>query len=359
MAKRAQPRKGANRQKTANDGSPDQWPFYDDRGAPHPAAAQALQQRRMVPVGDDRAGQHALHIASSALNLLNVNDGRPVVALGWHPDLPDFRDKTSSDKSAQQSLERAARSYRQLAGANAPRALPRKHENLQWCPPIEDQGALGSCTAQAVVGLIEFMQRRVGQHVDGSRLFTYKVTRKLLGWSGDTGAYLRTAMKSVAAFGVPPEEYWPYDVAKYEEEPSAFLYSFAASYKALEYTRIDVPGAAPKATLEEIKRVVASGLGIVFGFSVYSSISNLPDIPVPRPRDRLEGGHAVMIVGYDDDHRLPNGKACPSLIIRNSWGVNWGAKGYGYLPYEYVLRNLADDFWTVLKSDWLELKVFD
>ena len=305
------------------------------------------------------AGAAPVRALPSAMGLGPPLGGPPVVTLGWHPDVPDLRDKAAISGSGAKMRDKARQSFDRAIGIEAPKnGLPRRHENLRWCSPIEDQGSLGSCTAQATVGLMEFMQRRSGDHVDGSRLFLYKVTRKLLGWTGDTGAYVRTALKAVAAFGVPPEQYWPYDITRYEEEPTAFLYSFANNYKALDYARIDVAGLVAKDVLTEVKRTLSSGLGVVFGFSVYSSLSNAADIPYPTTSDTLKGGHAVMAVGYDDDHKLPNGTPCPSLIIRNSWGTRWGRQGYGFLPDAYVLNGLAQDFWTVLKAEWLDVKTF-
>lgn len=337
------------------------WPFYNEEGRPYPIASQILgadwrseDWRRENWRREN--WRNRVRVVTSALEIIDAPAARPIVTLGWIPDVPDLRDRTIRTPAAQKLLSAAHKSFRGQSLPKESKPLPTRHENLYWCSPIEDQGALGSCTAQAVVGLMEFMQRRVGEHVDGSRLFTYKVSRKLLGWKGDTGAHLRTAIKSVAAFGVPPEEFWPYEVKRFDEEPTSFLYAFAQRYRALEYTRLDEEGKKSAETLEDIKRVLVSGLAVVFGFSVYSSMSTSPDIPLPTARDRLEGGHAVMAVGYDDEHKLPDGHVCPSLIIRNSWGIDWGAQGYGFLPYEYVLKGLADDFWTVLKAEWLEAK---
>lgn len=277
--------------------------------------------------------------------------GRLTVSLGYHPDLSDFRDR-SLQKLPKSEIAELGKRLPLLFGKGK---LPEQVNHIPWCSPVEDQGKLGSCTAQAVVGLMEYMQRRGGiQHVDGSRLFIYKVSRKLQGWTGDTGAYLRTAMKAVAAFGVPPEQYWPYVIENFEEEPSAFLYAFASNYQALKYTRLDPPGVDGKNALLTLKRVLATGLGAVFGFPVYSSLTGAADIPFPTEKDRLLGGHAVMAVGYDDGHGK-NG----ALIIRNSWGQGWGYSGYGFLPYEYVEQELAQDFWTVLKAEWLNLEQFE
>lgn len=280
--------------------------------------------------------------------------GRRVVGLGWVPDHPDMRDLTLDDPD----LAKEFRASKSILAKGAKAKLPAKVDNRSYCSKIEDQENLGSCTAQAVVGLMEYMMRRASNnHVDGSRLFVYKVTRKLLGWTGDTGAYLRSTIKTISAFGMPPEQYFPYDISRYEEEPDAFQYAFADNYKAIKYTRLDPSGKDAANTLENVKYALAAGYGVVFGFSVYSSISNAADIPYPQKGDKLDGGHAVMAVGYDDGRKV-GGKTVPSLLIRNSWGIGWGEQGYGYLPYEYVLNGLADDFWTVFKTAWIELKQF-
>ncbi len=291
----------------------------------------------------------------TALDGGNESSARRIVTMGWHPDIPDFRDKSLKHKDICKKL--ADTNSLITNGADIPDSV----DHREWCSPVEDQGKLGSCTAQAVVGLMEYMMRRsTGEHVDGSRLFTYKVTRKLLGRTGDHGAYLRTAMHSVAAFGVPPEKHWPYVIENYEEEPSSFLYSFTNNYKALNYTRLDPIGEQPDKILDSLKRVLAAGYCAVFGFTVYSSLSNKADIPYPTEDDSVWGGHAVMAVGYDDYHKKDNSdKVVPSLIIKNSWGPGWGEHGYGYLPYKYVREGLARDFWTVFKWDWIDSGKFD
>ena len=276
--------------------------------------------------------------------------------LGWVPDLPDIRDYTHENETVHGLLKQTA-AKKTVLGAKKP-ALPKSVDLREWCPPIEDQGQLGSCTANAAVGLVEYYERRAaGDHVDASRLFVYKATRNLLGWTGDTGAYLRTAMQALVCFGAPPESYWRYDVARYEEEPTAFLYALASNYKALQYYRLDVPGEAASGTLEHIKQYLAAGLPSMFGFTVYDSLADGPDIPFPRPGDRVAGGHAVVAVGYDNARKI--GGKTGALLIRNSWGRGWGDEGYGWLPYDYVTQGLADDFWSVLQQSWVDTHQFD
>src|SRR5574341_1072153 len=165
--------------------------------------------------------------------VLRVSNER---GMGWLRDLPDFRDFTpDDDKIAPELYKAKSASLRGVptggggaAAAAAPVPTLDPTTDLRpWFSPIEDQGNLGSCTANAGAGLIEYFQRRAfGVYINASRLFLYKATRNLLHWTGDTGAYLRTTMKSMVLFGVPPEEYWPYNIASFDIEPSAFLYSF-------------------------------------------------------------------------------------------------------------------------------------
>ncbi len=280
--------------------------------------------------------------------------GRRVVGLGWVPDVPDGRDYDLTSSSVQGALANVNSGLASDRSTSSPKRI----DNREYCSPIEDQGNLGSCTAQAVVGMMEYMTRRSGvPHIDGSRLFLYKVTRKLMGLTGDTGAYLRSTLKAVVAFGVPPEEYWPYVISRFEEEPSAFLYAYAASFQALNYARLDAVGNDGPKTLALLKRVLAAGYTAAFGFPVYDSLTNDADIPYPGPTDSLRGGHAVLAVGYDDNHRV-GGRTVPSLIIRNSWGTSWGDDGYGYLPVAYVVDELALDFWTIFKEEWIDPTMF-
>lgn len=294
---------------------------------------------------------------SSAIDTPAEIGARRIVTMGWNPDLPDFRDVDldSHDQSPQTGDVKLADL---LCAANLENGA--KIDLRAQCSPIEDQGRLGSCTAQSVVGLMEYMMRRAGKdHIDGSRLFIYKVTRNLLGVTGDTGAYLRSTMHAVRAFGVPPEALWPYVVDRFEEEPTSFLYSYAQNFKAMKYVRLDKAGLTTKKILDNIKYVLCRGYPAAFGFTVYSSISGAADIPFPDARtDRRTGGHAVLAVGYDDNHRVGR-TVVPSLIIRNSWGRAWGDQGYGYLPYEYILRGLARDFWTAYSWDWINTGAFD
>lgn len=285
--------------------------------------------------------------------------GRRQVKGGWHPDIPDFRDYVLETPEFEAPL---AKAKVRLTARSALR-LPPRVDNRRFCSPVDDQAELGSCTAHAVVGMLEYMMKRgIGIHTELSRIFLYKVTRHLLGWTGDTGAYIRTTIKAVAGFGVPPEEFCPYDPSRYEEEPSAFLYSYANNFKAMAYARLDPYNTVGTKVLDTVKKCLAAGFVTAFGFPVYSSMTDSPYVPYPTSKDTLQGGHAVLAVGYDDGVEVQDASGKKSaegcLIFRNSWGDDWGDSGYGYLPYKYVEDALAEDFWTVYRSEWLSEGAF-
>lgn len=294
-----------------------------------------------------------------------------IFALGWMPDHPSIRDfHPSSDKIPNKLKARGQQNtLKELLQSTNASNIPTHIDLREYCSPIEDQGAIGSCTANAGVALLEYYEKRsTGKHIDASRLFLYKATRNLLGLLGDTGASLRSTMEAMVLFGVPPEEYWPYSDASpdFDEEPSAFCYAFGQNFQSINYYRLDPIGSSQKNLLKSVKYNLALERPSMFGFTVYSSYMQADDngkIPFPTDHETVVGGHAVIAVGYDDkiviENKNPGGcKTKGALLIRNSWGTEWGDGGYGWLPYEYLEQGLATDWWSLIKSEWKDTGVF-
>jgi len=289
------------------------------------------------------------------------------VGTGWLAPQPDLRDYTPLHRQITNFNKKLNFPYRKtkastLTGLRSP--LQSSVDLREWCSPIENQLDLGACTAHAAAGIVEYFEKRAfGKHIDASRLFLYKTTRNLMQVSGDTGAWLRETMAALVLCGVPDEKYWPYKVRDFDKEPGGFVYALAENYSTLKYFCHDPLGSEMPApsVLDSVKKYLDAGIPAMFGFWGFSSFedSDQPgDIPYPCKGENAEWGHAVMVVGYDDDHVISNlnckTETKGALLIRNSWGKNWGDNGYGWLPYEYVLNGLALDFWSILDMRWID-----
>lgn len=246
----------------------------------------------------------------------------------WKPDLPDQRDYKFGKLTALKSFNIE---------------LPPSISLKEWCSPVEDQGSLGSCTANALVSALEFNQEVINDtYKDLSRLFVYYNERVIEGTvKEDSGAMIRDGIKTLASQGVCKESSWPYNLKKWKNKPTKFCYKSALQYKISSYYRVD------NTNIIDLKMALANKHPFVFGFAVYESfetyeVAKTGNASMPSPTEKMLGGHAVLGVGYDDTTRR--------FLIKNSWGTDWGQGGYFTLPYEYLTNNnLADDFWVVVK----------
>ena len=252
---------------------------------------------------------------------------------GWRPDLPDARNLSFTPMFASMGIEIA---------------LPPSIDLRKDCSKIEDQGQLGSCTGNMLAGILEYKDRvmHAPNLIDYSRLFAYYFARKQEGTvSYDAGASIRDVIKVISLYGVCDEKLWPYDINKFDRLPSQKAVLDATNRKISTYHRLD-DNPDRSAVLHNIKTALAGREPVALGISVYQSfesaaVAKSGIVPMPAlAKERLLGGHAVGLFGYDDSKRW--------LVGRNSWGSNWGDHGYFYLPYDYILNaNLSADMWVV------------
>lgn len=242
---------------------------------------------------------------------------------GWKPDVPDHRDWKYSIGFIDQLL------------------LPKAVDLRPIQSKVEDQGELGSCVGNATAGAIECLQiKDKVKFEDVSRLFIYYQARKMEGSvNEDAGCIIRDAIKSTNSIGVCSEQLWPYNINKFADEPSLSCYTDAKEHIVTSYGRID------NTKLANIKSALYNRYPVIAGISVYESfesqaVAATGIVPMPKTTERLLGGHAILIVGYNNKTKR--------FICKNSWGPNWGDKGYFYIPYSYITNpNLADDFWVI------------
>ncbi len=240
---------------------------------------------------------------------------------GWLPDFPDHRD----------FLYQGIKPKR-------PR-LPSMVDLRGFCSEIENQGALGSCTANALAGNVEFLDNRTDSvYTDVSRLFIYYNERAIEHTAdSDSGAMLRDGIKTLHKNGVCPESDWPYDIQRFADKPAPGCYQEAKSHRIESYHRL--------LTHSDRLACLSEGFPFVFGFAVYESfesqaVAKTGIAQMPAKDEPMIGGHAVLAVGFDQPSKR--------FIARNSWGSAWGMNGYFTIPFQY-LETLADDFWTIRK----------
>lgn len=268
--------------------------------------------------------------------VLKIIDPRPPIRkikYGWNPDLPDRRDRRYSAP---------------------PPVLARRPPKVDLrdgrMPGVYAQGHVGSCVPNAVAAACEYLMARGHEDRGGdppytpSRLFLYYNARKIENSIGaDDGCQIRDVIRSLAVDGFCREspgrpDAWPYVEENIDVRPPDTCYECARRELITSAARVTP-------TLDQLQGCLAAGLPVIFGFVVYESfesadVARTGVVPLPGLDERCFGGHAVLLVGYDDDARL--------FTVRNSWGPDWGDGGYCYFPYSALLdRDATDDFWVV------------
>jgi C1A family cysteine protease len=226
--------------------------------------------------------------------------------------------------------------WRDLPYSFARQPLREMVDLRNWASPIEDQGHLGSCTGQAVVGAYELLLNKEvpAQFLDLSRLFVYYNARLIENAiNEDVGAYMRDAVKATHKYGICNEKLWPYNISDFAVTPSITSYDDARHRTIKNYYRISV--------LEDILDALNKEMPVVFSIRVYASFDDLynTDAPVtktPSDGDAPIGAHAMCFVGYDLPKKM--------LLARNSFGTDWGMKGYCYIPFDYARTEVMDSW---------------
>lgn len=236
--------------------------------------------------------------------------------------------------------------------------LPDKIDLRENCPPVFDQGNIGSCTSQAGVGAYMMLKDTDILH---SRLYLYFKERFLEdAIDEDNGATMRSIGKALHKFGVCTEKMHPYISSKFKNTPTEQADKEAENYKINAYKKLS--------NINQIKEyLVKKQQPVMIGMEIYSSFESRGVIqtgivPMPKKDERFLGGHAVLIVGYDDNfgkNKVKKGFlnslfrmfASPNnnngyFIVRNSWGEGFGDDGYFYLSYEFMKEHTFD-YWVI------------
>jgi C1A family cysteine protease len=247
---------------------------------------------------------------------------------GWKPDLPSIKDWP---------LRMSA------VGRNTAVLPPVSPDRREINPPVRDQGKYGSCVGCSSVYGVAWLRRHEPRDLEGKTIMSamqeYYDARTADGdeWKNvDAGAYIRDAMDMLRKKGVAPESNWPY-TKPFNRTPTKSVYTAAARWKLGAHWRCN--------GLDDILQAINAGYAVVGGITIYSSfwVSNTNGGRVPMPNaqtDKLEGGHALYWDMFNQAERW--------VRFENSWGPNWGDRGYGYVPFDYLANpNLADDFWAM------------
>lgn len=207
-----------------------------------------------------------------------------------------------------------------------------------FLPPIYQQYDTNACTSMSIGAAIEYMTKKEGKpEFKPSKLFIYWNARMLSNCTDrDDGAEIRDAFKSLSRWGSAPDADLPFLHQNIQREPPQKAYDDAKKEVITQYSRLS-------STASDIMFTIMQGKPVVFGFEMYENLQDDDVIKtgnIKMPKGKHLGGHCMLIVGV--------AKTGNYVIVRNSWGEEWGDKGYGTIPIDYIENdNLTGDFWTI------------
>jgi C1A family cysteine protease len=236
------------------------------------------------------------------------------------------------------------------------------------CSPIKYQHDIKCSPSCAVTSLYEFRFNVItGKKCVMSPLFNYKTTKNLLQKTGNVACSVNNSMTAQVLLGTVPHRYWPFVVLNFDEEPSAFCYALARSFRIMQPIRLDWADVPRDYLLERIKSMLRNKFALCFGFNApsecFRQFENEGVIPIPHESESIsEEGMAALAVGFDDNMSIPNTKGDTSgygaILIQCSLGEGWGNKGFGWLPYDYIISERAKEWWTMTDSFFTDLEEF-
>lgn len=229
----------------------------------------------------------------------------------------------------------AARSLEAVDTADAAGLPPAVDLRAGCNPHIRDQGYTEGCVAFATTALAEFLLRKEHKPIELSPLYIWSLTRKNEGTLGkNEGTVASDAMKLGHELGFMADQAMPFPEGVSDQAPNfnAMLAWRPSSTDTAQAKKLrPITGVEEITSVHALKKRLSQGLPVIVCLTIFKSFAKVDHsgvIPMPGANDDLLGGHAVLCVGYDNNARR--------LIIRNSWGADWGDHGYCYLPYDYI-----------------------
>ena len=221
-------------------------------------------------------------------------------------------------------------------------ALPTHYYNPAYLPPVGNQGSQGSCTAWAVGYYFKTYQEASEKQWDPalpehqcSPAFMYN----LINGGEDSGSFISDAFLLLEDMGCGTMADMPYNPGNFSSWPGEMAFENGIQFRTLNSHYIST---ATQFGIDQIKTVLNSGNLLVIGISVYPNFDNISSFNftycVSDVYGSNRGGHAVAIIGYDDNKITHDGTGAFRMI--NSWGPGWGQAGFWWMSYQAVQSSL-------------------